>query len=69
MDDLRVEIYETKEVEAKKRSIQKRVAVAGCAGCATGLVLALFGLALLFGPMLGSVGGSGSWFFSTVEEA
>ena len=63
-----MENYDEKEVEAKKQAILKRVAVTGCAGCATGLVLALFGLALLFAPMV-AVGGSGSWFISTLEEA
>jgi len=74
MDDLRVENYDAKEVESKKRSILKRVAMvmAVTGGAAViGLVLGLFGLILVAGMMFGggSVGGSGSWFFSTLESA
>jgi len=73
MDDLRVESYDPKEVEAKKQSILKRVAmVMAVAGGAAviGLVLGLFGLILVAGTMFGGyVGGSGSWFVSTLESA
>ena len=81
MDDLRVENYDAKEVAAKKRSILKRVVVAGGAIV---LTLGLFSLASCVGreerveeqiyqveerelpPM---PGGSGSWFVSILESA
>ena len=72
MDDLRVENYDEKEVANKKRLILKRVAMmmAVVSGAAVlGLLLGLFGLILVAGVMFGgSVGGSGSWFFSTLES-
>jgi len=78
MDDLRVESYEAKEVAAKKRSISKRVAVAG------GVIALTLGLFGLTGCVDGCVdvrgrndppdfpyvvGGSGSWFVSILESA
>ena len=81
MDDLRVESYDPKEVEVKKQALLERGE--GC-GCAVVLVLSLFGLILFGGCDGGGsrrmsiphypyyiyqpLGGSGSWFISTVES-
>jgi len=67
MDDLRVENYDEKEVEAKKQAILKRVARTGCVVVVGGVVAAALGLFL--GSLFAGVGGSGSWFISTLEEA
>ena len=78
-----MESYDEKEVEAKKRSILKRAAVAGGAAV---LLSGLLGLVLLQGsvdkehveeqtPQVEQrelppmPGGSGSWFVSILEEA
>ena len=84
MDDLHVENYDEKEVTSKKRSVSKRVAVAGSAVV---LTLGLFGLVLLRGSadreyaeeqtphveerreLPPMPGGSGSLFVSILEEA
>ena len=79
MDDLRVENYGAEEVSAKKRSISKRVAVAGGAVV---LTLALFSLTgcvedeeriegepyWVEERMPPPPGGSGSWFISILER-
>ena len=51
MNDLQVECYDTKEVEAKKQSIKKRLAI-------TGTVIAI-STGLFF-----SCGGNGGWYCS-----
>ena len=80
MDDLRVENYEAKEVSRKEQKILKRVAFTGSV---IGVVLSLFGLAVLgrstapsrdrpphqveIGVMNRLPGGGGAWFFSWVD--
>ena len=67
MDDLRVESYEMQEVAAKKQSISKRVAVAGCT---LALTLGIFGLTACTDreEEYYVVGGAGAWFNSTLEH-
>ena len=70
MDDLRVENYDAKEVDAKKQSISRRVAVASSAVAFT---LGLFSLVgceppsphVQDPPIV--AGGAGSWFHSYWE--
>ena len=64
MDDLRVENYDENEVGAKKRSISKRVAVAGGA---VALTLGLFSLTGCPAPPM-VAGGAGAWFHSYAED-
>ena len=64
MNDLHVESYDAKEVEAKKQSLVKR---AGVAGGAIALSLSLFNLTGCTPPIVS--GGAGAWFCScTVDE-
>jgi len=70
MEDLRVEKYDTNEVEDKKKLIKKRVALVG------GVIVVTLGLFSLTGcedtrrrltdslPIFDVSGGSGSWFVS-----
>ena len=66
MDDLRVENYDAKEVEAKKQSISRRVAVASSAVAFT---LGLFSLVGCEPPQDPPIvaGGAGAWFHSYCE--
>jgi len=80
MDDLRVENYDAEEVSRKKQKILKRIAFTGSV---IGIVLGMFGLAVLGRPPESSrsapphqivinethllPGGRGAWFFSWTE--
>ena len=58
MNDLKVECYDAKEVEAKKQSIKKRMAIAG------GAIVVSAGL---FCSCYLPNGGAGSWYNCTTE--
>ncbi|MCL2566446.1 MAG: hypothetical protein FWE24_11675 [Defluviitaleaceae bacterium] len=69
-DDLRVEHYDKKELESKKRIILKRVAIAvAITGAIMLLVGVMFALADFGAAATFPLGGSGSWYISVLEPA